>query len=204
MATYTNLQEKSMDDILTSIRRVISEDLQEEGQPSSKIIELTQMVQDDGSIVDIKKSNSEASSMTIFSSPEDTPSPIFPSSMTDREIETKSSPAEPQLVQPLAKAEQETSFKLPPSLQGAESLISQSVIEESVAALSRLTHLSAEKKPAPSPIDSATIGQRTLEDLMRELLIPLLKNWLDANLPSLVKWIVTEEIQKILQKTTAD
>lgn len=42
-------------------------------------------------------------------------------------------------------------------------------------------------------------GNYTLENLMRELLKPMLKEWLDANLPSIVKWLVTEQIEKMLQ-----
>jgi uncharacterized protein len=73
-------------------------------------------------------------------------------------------------------------------------------------------------KPEPSPdralisnetiaaVDSAfntlartVIGQnaRTLEDLVREMLRPLLKSWLDDNLPGMVECIVRAEIERI-------
>ena len=38
---------------------------------------------------------------------------------------------------------------------------------------------------------------RTLEDLVAEMLKPMLKDWLDDNLPSLVERIVQEEIQRV-------
>src|SRR6185437_7590040 len=43
------------------------------------------------------------------------------------------------------------------------------------------------------------IGQnaRTLEDLVKEMLRPLLKSWLDDNLPSLVDRIVRAEIERV-------
>jgi len=43
------------------------------------------------------------------------------------------------------------------------------------------------------------IGQnaRTLEDLVREMLRPMLKSWLDDNLPSLVERIVRAEIERV-------
>ena len=43
------------------------------------------------------------------------------------------------------------------------------------------------------------IGQnaRTLEDLVREMLRPILKNWLDDNLPGLVERIVRAEIERV-------
>lgn len=40
-------------------------------------------------------------------------------------------------------------------------------------------------------------NSRTLEDLVREMLRPLLKNWLDDNLPSLVERLVRAEIERV-------
>jgi cell pole-organizing protein PopZ len=41
----------------------------------------------------------------------------------------------------------------------------------------------------------------TLEDLVREELRPLLKAWLDSNLPALVERIVRAEIQRVIERT---
>jgi hypothetical protein len=38
---------------------------------------------------------------------------------------------------------------------------------------------------------------RTLEDLVREMLRPLLKSWLDDNLPGLVERLVRAEIERV-------
>ncbi len=38
---------------------------------------------------------------------------------------------------------------------------------------------------------------RTLEDLVREMLRPMLKSWLDDNLPSMVERIVKAEIERV-------
>ncbi len=38
---------------------------------------------------------------------------------------------------------------------------------------------------------------RTLEDLVREMLRPLLKGWLDDNLPGIVERIVRQEIERV-------
>ncbi|HEX8166884.1 MAG TPA: DUF2497 domain-containing protein [Beijerinckiaceae bacterium] len=38
---------------------------------------------------------------------------------------------------------------------------------------------------------------RTLEDLVREMLRPMLKNWLDDNLPTLVERLVRAEIERV-------
>jgi cell pole-organizing protein PopZ len=73
--------------------------------------------------------------------------------------------------------------------------------------------------PPPPAIDQALISQstmsavdtafnslantvlgnnaRTLEDLVKEMLRPMLKNWLDDNLPSMVERIVRAEIERV-------
>ena len=38
---------------------------------------------------------------------------------------------------------------------------------------------------------------RTLEDLVKEMLRPMLKSWLDDNLPNLVERIVKSEIERV-------
>ena len=43
-------------------------------------------------------------------------------------------------------------------------------------------------------------GDRVLEEATRELLKPLLKAWLDANLPSLIERIVREEIARLARE----
>ena len=40
----------------------------------------------------------------------------------------------------------------------------------------------------------------TVEELVQEMLRPLLKNWLDANLPNLVEKLVSEEIERIARR----
>ena len=40
-------------------------------------------------------------------------------------------------------------------------------------------------------------NSRTLEDVVAEMLQPMLKSWLDDNLPSLVERMVQEEIERV-------
>lgn len=40
-------------------------------------------------------------------------------------------------------------------------------------------------------------SERTLEDVVRELLRPMLQQWLDANLPGIVQQAVTAEVERI-------
>lgn len=43
-------------------------------------------------------------------------------------------------------------------------------------------------------------SDKTLEALIRELLQPMLKQWLDANLPEIVERLVSREIQRITSR----
>lgn len=71
-----------------------------------------------------------------------------------------------------------------------EDMIVSAEIEEaarsSLAALSSMVVHSAETGPAT-----------TLEGLVREMLRPMLKQWLDANLPTMVEGMVAKEIARI-------
>jgi cell pole-organizing protein PopZ len=77
------------------------------------------------------------------------------------------------------------------------------------AALARRTP--AEEKPLLSPEKGAAVSgafgalartmleqnSRTLEDVVTEMLQPMLRSWLDDNLPSLVERMVKEEIERV-------
>lgn len=55
----------------------------------------------------------------------------------------------------------------------------------------------AEPGAAPQIVRS---GETSLEGLTRELLRPMLKEWLDSNLPGLVEAMVAKEIERITKK----
>jgi uncharacterized protein len=55
----------------------------------------------------------------------------------------------------------------------------------------------AEPGVAPQIVRS---GETSLEGLTRELLRPMLKDWLDAKLPSIVEAMVAREIERITKK----
>jgi hypothetical protein len=78
-----------------------------------------------------------------------------------------------------------------------------------------LPELQSEPAPAPRPLISSSTSAavdsafntlahtvlvqnaRTLEDLVREMLRPLLKSWLDDNLPGMVERLVRAEIERV-------
>jgi cell pole-organizing protein PopZ len=71
---------------------------------------------------------------------------------------------------------------------GGEALISGKTALASKAALAALSGVSIDPRA----------GDNTLDGLVRELLRPMLKEWLDANLPELVERVVTREVARAI------
>ena len=95
-------------------------------------------------------------------------------------------PVEPPPAPPRAYEEPQWAAAPPPPPRVPErSLISASTIAAVDSAFNSLAH--------------TVIGQnaRTLEDLVKEMLRPMLKSWLDDNLPAVVDRIVRAEIERV-------
>ncbi|HEY5723848.1 MAG TPA: DUF2497 domain-containing protein [Allosphingosinicella sp.] len=75
------------------------------------------------------------------------------------------------------------------------SLVSDNAAEASRASLAALAAV-REQQPAPAPQG----GEGPLEAAVREMLKPMLKDWLDTNLPDIVEEIVTREVARITGK----
>uniref|UniRef100_UPI000E65FF89 DUF2497 domain-containing protein n=1 Tax=Desertibaculum subflavum TaxID=2268458 RepID=UPI000E65FF89 len=71
-------------------------------------------------------------------------------------------------------------------------LVSAPVAQQAASTFSNLASTVSQVRGLP-------IGSpnRTLEDIVKELLRPMLKDWLDANLPTLVHRIVEREVAKL-------
>ncbi|HMN53636.1 MAG TPA: DUF2497 domain-containing protein [Sphingopyxis sp.] len=67
------------------------------------------------------------------------------------------------------------------------------------AARQSLEALNAAVSPA-APAASTPAGGRTMEEVVLEALRPMLKDWLDANLPAMVEAMVAKEISRITGK----
>jgi hypothetical protein len=75
-------------------------------------------------------------------------------------------------------------------------LVSATSAAASVAALSQLVNRPRERN-GELPLGNAN---RTLEDMVREILRPLLKDWLDEHLPQLVERLVHDEIERLVRE----
>ena len=79
---------------------------------------------------------------------------------------------------------------------GKESLVAEKVKDMSGKHFSDLAKVVAEER-------SISIGNHglSLEELVREILTPILKDWLDENLPHMVERIVKQEIEMIVSRS---
>jgi hypothetical protein len=92
----------------------------------------------------------------------------------------------------------------PPAEAFARALEPRSLVDRllsdhaAAASLAAMSELVSRRTREPN-IESLPMGNatQTLEDLTRELLRPILKNWLDDNLPQIVERIVREEIGRL-------
>jgi hypothetical protein len=171
MAMQNQNAEPSMEEILASIRRIISED-DDGGRRKEEPLELSQPAP-----------KAEAAPVTaaddlmVFdeepAAPEPAPAPPPP----------RVEPAPPP--RPVARAPQpapEPEFDAP---------LDQIVGEPALAAAAgAFTKLAGTLRVANAP------GQ-TLEGIVRELLRPMMKEWLDAHLPAIVESMVEAELERI-------
>jgi cell pole-organizing protein PopZ len=173
----------SMEDILASIRRILSEDEAQvaaappagQGAPASGEID-----GDDVLVLD-------------------------ESMMAPDEV--ASFPAPP--AQPLAAALPQTA---PPPLApavplpagpagGPSALLGPEAADAAASAMGTLIRTLADH-PTGDPLTPLQVrgGGPTIEDIVREEIRPLLKAWLDANLPTLTERLVREEIQRLADR----
>lgn len=163
--------EPSMEEILASIRKIISDDAPpapEANGAAAEVVELTQVVEEDGSVFDI-----------VASEPEPVPPPAPPP------------PPIPEfMAEPLPKVT-------------TEALVSDQAASVASSALSALANTVEIERLASSPMTGTAIGNgaRTLEDMAIEILRPLLKKWLDDNLPATVDRLVQKEIERISRRS---
>jgi cell pole-organizing protein PopZ len=175
-----NKDKGSVEDVLSSIRDVMSGKLTRNQTPKKtyntnekNTLVLTTAIQEDGTIKDLSTKEAAMTKKIKIEEQDASWNPVTP-------------------VQEVASIQPKSS---------ADMVISPQTVAESVAALSSLAAQSAHADLAKTDtFKSQHVGDRTIEDLTRDLLKPLLKDWLDANLPSLVKWIVTEQIEKMVKQ----
>jgi uncharacterized protein len=171
-------QEPSMEDILTSIRRILSEEGGEE----------TEEPQSD----DATPSPLEPVSTPEFPSP-----PEMAFEMTETEPEPGSQPERDIVLEDMeptpAEPESDNVLVLTPQMRAP--LVSATAATASADVLNQLAKAILDRR-------DLAIGNRdvTLEGMVREMMRPLLKEWLDRNLPHLIERLVKKEIDQMINR----
>ncbi len=183
--------EPSMDEILASIRHIISGDSREEKEPFSisrnrdDILDLTDALPEEGqkteSVQEEKKENPKCAIPNLQK--EGTGHLLKEFSETKQEEASRDFPT--------------------PDYGFEEPLVSTAAISEAAQALHSLNKLASESPKYADSRFSEGFGGQTVENLVRETLKPLLKEWLDTNLPTLVRWVVNEQVERIVRQVGA-
>jgi cell pole-organizing protein PopZ len=97
---------------------------------------------------------------------------------------------------PRAEADEDDVLELEDPVSEGEGLVSEDAAAASRQALAALAAMRERDEPASASTgDDAVLGAA-----VREMLRPMLKDWLDANLPDMVEALVTREIARITGK----
>lgn len=173
----------SMDDILASIRKIISDDeaRTQVGDPPARrdppVAPPSPAAKDPGKGDDV---------LLLTDLIEEPPGPeTQPTSIPLPRIDPVSAP--------MSQHNNDTS----------EPLIGSSVAGATTSAFERLNQAVQDSVPPPRASDSGpSLGQsgKTIEDMVKEMLRPMLKDWLDRNLPPIVERYVEREIVRLTRR----
>ena len=102
---------------------------------------------------------------------------------------------EPELASP--RLEQGSSRPAAPDSEAGQRLLSDATAGAAVAAFAQLAAVQRERRRASEfPMGSA----HTLEDVVRELLRPMMTRWLDDKLPAIIERLVRAELARALDQ----
>lgn len=246
-------KDPSMDDILSSIRKIIQEDESRTaaaigGTPAAPaaggatmglgipmgaavrpgpvryrdddVLLLTDLVEDGDAVPASKPSSPAAAPLTSIAPPPPPATPamvsatataVEPATPADGAMAVAAVPAVaddmPQLPPPPPESPPDPSPAFEPLLEAAPSPAVQPPPTEAKpmtanpisSAMDRLARAVEEAKPPIAAPDAGPVlaGGRTLEDIVKEMLRPMLQEWIDKNLPQLVERMVEREVQRL-------
>ncbi|MBP6769715.1 MAG: DUF2497 domain-containing protein [Reyranella sp.] len=82
-----------------------------------------------------------------------------------------------------------------------EVLVGDGVAGAASSAFARLNQAVQDSVPPPAATNPGpSVGGQTIEDLVKEMLRPMLKEWLDTNLPPMVERYVEREIARLTRR----
>lgn len=172
-------QEPSIEEILASIRQIIADDDEGEEQAAAE---------PDSSP---EPEPTPAPEPISEPEPEPTPEPEEPEDVFELTEDMQDTPAEPE---PEPEPVPEIDMEPSEPLQG---IVSDAAASATLQSLSKLT--------GDMPINRrAGYSGVTVEDIVRELLNPMLRDWVDGNLAPMVERLVQKELEKLARKALDD
>ncbi len=200
--------EPSMEEILSSIRKIIASD-EEEGPPAKaeepsggdeeEVLELTEVVVEE---------EAEEAPQTPKDAEEDVTAKVQKQDDVADSGETAAeapdlAELEKKVEEELAKEEIELvggeKQEAEPAAAGetaTEGLLSPETAAAATGAFAKLAKSVARPEPEVPP----TLGGRTIEAFLADLVRPMLKEWLDAHLPAIVERVVEQEVKKLARR----
>ena len=171
----------SMDDILASIRKILNED---DTQPATAPAAApppaaAAVVPEEDEVMDL------TSDMMIAPPPTEAAAAVEPELPAVAPVAERAAPPPP----PAPPVPQPQALPQP-------SLVSLPVAAAAAASLGQLSRAVAQDRAASV---SRSMGL-SIEDVVREEVRPLLKEWLDAHLPPLVERLVRAEIERVMAR----
>jgi cell pole-organizing protein PopZ len=213
----------SMEEILESIKRIIAEDdegstvnenistsTSNDSDDSSDVLELTEVIEEGDSISEVQSSDEDSGISSIDdiladvsvsppptvemteNSAEDIIAELDSPVITDNNLE---------FIDKSEKPQEEDSPKHVMNDEPEDALIEPPAQEAAGESIEKL--LAAAKPAVVNAISDKSMeinfrSGSTLEDLVKESLRPMLKEWLNSNLPGIVEEIVEREIRRII------
>jgi len=193
--TDQTAQEPTMEEILASIRRIISEDdapAETAAAEADPAPETDAPAEASPALMDETPSmqEPEASDDDVLELTEAYQPPVA-ESIGDLDVSPAPEP-EPFVAEPVSEsayAPEQPSAATP----SYDSLVGDSASASAASAFAGL----ASTLRKPEPMEPATGSGPTVDELARSLLRPMLKEWLDANLPAIVEAQVRKEVERI-------
>ncbi|MEE2998933.1 MAG: DUF2497 domain-containing protein [Pseudomonadota bacterium] len=208
MAEDTEETEPSMDNILSSIRKILSEDEQsasEGGESSSAVaqpVAAQNQPKQEKDMVAAMEVSDPGSNNEVSESQKETPENVQSSGLdVSTEQETVldgvagQSPGGFPNDGSILELTQQMIAQPPPDIGAGDTILSSGPSVNSTDALQELAKALLSKR-------DIAIGNKdmTLEGLVREILRPLLREWLDQNLPYLIERLVKKEIDHMVNR----
>jgi cell pole-organizing protein PopZ len=201
MSANKSDQEPSMEEILSSIRRIIADDDEDTppakssaGGGAAKAPSKTDFA-DDNEDEDVLELTQVVARGRDFAGDEAVDSEE--ADVVEDEIELEPEAAfEPEPEETVAKpASNGEMHQAERSMVNEDLLVSEAAASASAGAFAKLAKaaLASEQTPVAS-------GGKTVEAFLSDLLRPMLKEWLDANLEAVVERIVEQEVRKLARR----